>query len=145
MASPAKQPVVASGVVSHVQVNTTLVAGANDRAVRNLHATSFRVGGRPVLLPGTSHVADGDRVTVVGPDQEGSVTVVAMHNHTTGVETTPIVRTWPMWFLIAFGIPLIAFFGLGLLLIYLAIRGFKGSKRQREMIEILRRTPAPQS
>lgn len=145
MASQAKQTVVLSGAVSHVQVNTTLVGVVNDRAVRNLHATSFRVAGRPALLQGTSSIADGDQVTVVGPDHGDAVLVVAMRNHKTGVETIPIIRTWPMWFLIVSGIVLIPFFGVGLLLIYLAIRGFKGSKRQREVIELWRRTPAPQS
>ena len=79
-------------------------------------------------------------MTVVGRDRGDAILVVAMRNDNTAIETAPIIRTWPMWVLVAIGVPLIPAFGIGLLVLFLAVAGFKGNKQNQEMIALLRRT-----
>lgn len=137
-------PVTASGIVSHLKdVSTTTGSGnANRSTVSTEHETWFRVNGRPAVYEGVSSIAEGDILTIVGRDRGDAIDVVAMRNENTGVETAPIIRTWPMWVLIAVGVPMIPVFGLGLLAILFAVAGFVGNKQNQKMIALLKQTPA---
>lgn len=141
------EPVALSGRVSHVNaVSTTSGVIRGDRgSVRTEHEVWFRVANRPVVFKGVLSLADGDDVTAVGRDRGDAIAVTALRNDRTGIEHAPIIRTWPMWVLIALGIPVIPLYGLGFLLIGLGIRGFKGNRQNQEMINLLRRTPSTPS
>ena len=135
-------PVKVSGKISHLNaVSTTTGVVRNEHGnVRTDHELWFRVSGRPAVYEGVLSLAEGDTVTVVGRDRGDAVIVVALRNDTTGIEHTPVIRTWPMWLLIAIGVPMIPFV-IGLLLIGLGVLGFLGNKQNRQMIALLRDTP----
>lgn len=138
-----RSPVSMSGQVSHLNaVSTTTGVVRSDRgSVRTDHEMWFRVGGRPALYKGVLSLADGDRVTLVGRDRGDAVMVVALRNESTGIVTAPAIRTWPMWLLIAIGVPLIPFL-IGLLLIGLGVLGFVGNKQNKAMVAMLNAAPA---
>ena len=135
------EPVTLSGVVTHVR-NVSDTSGRDRGSVSTTHETWFRVDGHPAIFGGVSSIAEGDSVTVAGRDRGDAVMVVALRNDDTGIQTAPIIRTWPMYALIVMGVPLIPFLGLGVLLILMGLAGFKGNSQNKEMIALLERTPS---
>jgi hypothetical protein len=134
------KPVVLSGLVSHLSTIATTFSPARD-TVATEHETRFRVGGGPAFFSGVASIVDGDSVTVVGYQQGDALQVFAMRNDTTGMEYLPTApKRWLGWVLIAFGIPLTLFFGLGLFFVGVGLLVVFGSnKNNEEMIAILRR------
>lgn len=64
--------VTRAGVASHVAARQT---------------TMFRLDGKAVEVSGPVHLAEGDRVSVVGKERDGTLHSFAMRNESTGVIT----------------------------------------------------------
>lgn len=61
------------------------LSGKASHVRREAESTEFRVGHQPVWIMNTPHLGDGDHVSVVGYEKNGTVRALAMRNDTTGV------------------------------------------------------------
>lgn len=79
-----------SGKVSHLnQITETSGRLHNGRGnIKTSHKTTFRVDGRPVELDGTHNLGDGDPVTVVAIEKNGTHYPLAFRNDATRIEHT---------------------------------------------------------
>ena len=61
----------------------TTLSGMASHVRRGSESTEFRVGRQSAWIMDTPHLADGDLVSVVGHDKNGTVRVIVMRNDTT--------------------------------------------------------------
>ena len=61
------------------------LSGTASHVSRGPESTEFRVGRQSVWIMNTPHLGDGDLVSVVGYERNGTVRALAMRNDTTGV------------------------------------------------------------
>ncbi len=61
------------------------LSGTATHVRRGSESTEFRVGRQSVWIMDTPHLADGDLVSVVGHEKNGTLRALAMRNDTTGV------------------------------------------------------------
>ena len=61
------------------------LSGRASHVRREAESTEFRVDRQPVWIMSIPHLADGDLVSVVGHEKNGTVRAIVMRNDTTGV------------------------------------------------------------
>lgn len=61
------------------------VSGTASHVNRGSESTEFRVGRQSVWIMATPHLGDGDLVSVVGHERNGTIRALVMRNDTTGV------------------------------------------------------------
>jgi hypothetical protein len=63
----------------------TTLSGRGSHVRREGESTEFRVGRQAVSIMNTPHLADGDLVSIVGYEKNGTVRAIVMRNDTTGL------------------------------------------------------------
>src|SRR5882762_9155743 len=77
-----------SGKVSHLnQTSSTqgLIQHGGRGTISTSHTTTFRVSGRPVEMRGAHNFGEGDLVSLVGVEKDGTMHPIAFRNDTTGI------------------------------------------------------------
>lgn len=115
---------IVSGSVSNVSRGSDYSYAATAQhgpvAIKN-QLVSMRIDNKPVLFRTRTlpSITDGDQVTAVGVDKNGTIEALAIRNNTTNSSYHPPTNMVMLGaaLLIVLGIPLVAFLGLGLLFI----------------------------
>ena len=100
--------IVKKGPVTNIDQSTSII-GSNGN-IKSQHTWSFRINGAPAKLKSSAHssFAEGDKITAVGALKNGTLSIYAFRNETTGAyDQFPIVpRLILGLLLVAMGIPL---------------------------------------
>ncbi len=137
---------VLQGKISNLSSGSELVSTNNTLGTKNTWA--FRINNTPVSFktPVNLSFSEGDIITSVGVNRNGTFHIACLRNETTGsVYEPPTVKLayFVGILLILIGLPFLFLFLFGVIPIALGIYYIRVAQKTKEAIVILQRTPAP--